>query len=146
MKIVAILLTVAVVGLGGFLLLRNKNTDTSLNNANSVETGTNVNQVMPADASVTAAREITIEANEFKFIPNEIRVKKGQTIKITLKNTGQMQHDWMVEKMGGASIDRTAANTSNSIIITPSQVGTFTTFCSVGNHRAQGMVGKLIVE
>jgi len=36
--------------------------------------------------------------------------------------------------------------TPTSVTFVADKTGTFEYYCSVGNHRAQGMVGKLIVE
>lgn len=92
------------------------------------------------------AREIVIETKEYQFSPREIRVKKGETVKITLKNTGKMQHDWVVEGMEGARADLTQPGESTTIVLTPSQAGRFVTYCSFGSHRQQGQTGTLVVE
>lgn len=147
MKVIIIAaLLIALVGSGAFFLLR-KNSQSAQDTSKTLNLNTtqNAGGNLPS-AEVTIAREVTIEASEYKFSPSEIRVRKGETVKITLKNIGKMSHNWMVEKMGGASIDTTEPGKSSTITITPSQTGTFTTFCSIGNHRKLGMVGKLIVE
>ena len=149
-RIILILaVVVAIVALAGFLLTKKSGTDTTNNPVESLSPVSN--QQSPSDASVklgsqAPAREIVIEASEYKFSPSQISVKKGETVKITLKNVGRMQHDFFVEGLPGANIDLTSAGSTNSIMFTPSQKGTFTTFCSVGTHRQLGMVGKLIVE
>ncbi len=153
MKVAVIaLVLVAVLGLGGYFFFTNRNSQETSDTSGTTVGTSGSPLAAPADASVAVGntkvttREILMEASEFKFVPNEIRVKKGETVKITMKNTGRMQHNWMVEGLGGSSIDTTSAGQTGAITITPSQKGTFTTYCSVGNHRQQGMVGKLIVE
>ncbi len=151
MKLIVILVgALAVISLIGFILVRNSRQVSTSTTATGTTSNTTTGSDMPSEATIgmnqTAAREIVIEASEFKFSPSDVRVKKGETVKLTLKNVGKMPHDWVVEKMGGASIDKINGGQTTSITITPSQTGTFTTFCSVGNHRQQGMVGKLIVE
>ena len=147
--IIAILLALA--GLVGFLLVqKNKQATADSSGIVPASSGSPQNNLpVPSDAKVTLTtptKEIVIEASEYKFTPSQITVKKGETVKITLKNTGKMTHDWVVEKLGGASIDPTLPQGTNSITITPSQKGTFTTYCSINNHRSLGMVGKLIVQ
>lgn len=138
---------VAIVALAGYLLTKGKTASTSENSQTVPPVTT---QQTPSAGGVTfgktVSREIVVEASEYKFNPSEVRVKKGETVKITLKNSGRMQHDWFVENLPGANIDLTNAGSTNNIIFTPSQKGTYTTFCSVGTHRQMGMVGKLIVE
>jgi plastocyanin len=150
MRMVIILLVIAAVAtVGAFLYSKRStaptqdiNSSTSINPSSAGQT--------PSDAVVFSgsapAREITIEASEYKFIPSTITVKKGESVKITLKNAGAMPHDWFVENMGGASIDMTSAGSSNSIVIKASQSGTFVTYCSIGSHRKLGMVGTLVVQ
>jgi uncharacterized cupredoxin-like copper-binding protein len=44
-------------------------------------------------------RTITITATEFSFDPQDINVKKGERVKIILKNQGAAFHDWVIKKM-----------------------------------------------
>ncbi len=154
MKIVRILLVLlavgAVVSLGAYLYNKQKVVSVADNSTVGI-IDSRTPQQTPSAAGVTLSnttpsREVIVEASEYKFTPSTITLKKGETVKITLKNTGAMQHDWFVDGMGGANIDLTGAGSQNSIVITPSQKGTFTTYCSVGSHRKLGMVGKLVVE
>lgn len=62
----------------------------------------------PSDASADAneVKEITIEGNDqMQFNLDEIKVKAGQTVKLTLKHVGkmtveQMGHNWVLLKKG----------------------------------------------
>ncbi len=40
--------------------------------------------------------EFTLQLSEYKFSPGTIRVQAGQEIRVTLKNVGQKDHEWMV--------------------------------------------------
>src|SRR3990167_8197907 len=91
-----------------------------------------------------SAKEFTLSASSFKYDITEIRVKKGDTVKITLNNTGGM-HDWMVAEFDARTKQITDGQT-DTITFVADQAGEFEYYCSVGNHRAIGMVGKLIVE
>ena len=53
----------------------------------------------PAAASANAqiAREITIEMlDHMRFEPNQLEVKRGETIKFTLVNRGKTRHEWVI--------------------------------------------------
>jgi len=89
-------------------------------------------------------KEFTLSASSFKYDITEIRVKKGDTVKITLNNTGGM-HDWMVAEFNAKTKQITDGQT-DTISFVADKAGEFEYYCSVGNHRAMGMVGKLIVE
>lgn len=133
---------IALLGASVFVLVKR---NTAANTTSSLVAVTKSTESNPS-SEVKIAREITVIATEYKFTPSEIKVKKGETVKIILKNNGVMPHNLIIEKMEGASIDTISINQSGSIVMTPSQTGTFNTFCSIGNHRKMGMVGKLIVE
>ena len=90
------------------------------------------------------AKEFTLSASSFKYDITEIRVKKGDTVKITLNNTGGM-HDWVIDEFDTRTKQITDGQT-DTISFVADKVGEFEYYCSVGNHRAMGMVGKLIVE
>ena len=98
------------------------------------------------DSAVTDenAKEFTLNASSFKFDMTEIRVKKGDTVKITLNNTGGM-HDWVVDEFDARTKQITDGQT-DTVTFVADQAGEFEYYCSVGNHRAMGMVGTLIVE
>lgn len=71
-----------------------------------------------ADAEDSAVANVTIEGNDqMKFNKKEIRVKAGQTVRLTLKHVGQMDiavmgHNWVlvapgtdVNKLGADAVD-----------------------------------------
>ena len=87
---------------------------------------------------------ISISGTNFKFDVKEIKVKKGDTVTINFKSAGGF-HDWTVDEFN-AKTNRVNNGESTSVTFTADQTGTFEYYCSVGNHRALGMVGILIVE
>ena len=91
-----------------------------------------------------AVREITVFASNFRFSESEIRVKKGETVRLTLVNNEGF-HDFVIDELGVAT-ERIREGASTTIEFTADTVGEFPFYCSVGNHRALGMEGKFIVE
>lgn len=87
---------------------------------------------------------VMMEAKPFSFSQREIRVKKGDTVKIQLTNKEGF-HDWVIDEFK-ARTKQLQAGQSETIEFIADKTGTFEYYCSVGQHRAQGMVGKLIVE
>ncbi len=58
------------------------------NNANKgAAPSPSVNPTTPAEGGAGAVSEVTIKASNWKFEPAEIRVKAGDTLKLTLQNT-----------------------------------------------------------
>ncbi len=52
---------------------------------------------------------------------------------------------WVVDEFDAAT-GKVRPGTPTSITFVADKAGTYEYYCSVGNHRAQGMAGKLIVE
>ncbi len=88
---------------------------------------------------------VEVEAFEFGFKEDEIIVEAGQKVSLTIKNTGKMMHDFVVE---GTDVRTNIINAgeSDTIEFVIDEPGEYTFYCSVGKHRAQGMEGTLIVE
>jgi cytochrome c oxidase subunit 2 len=86
----------------------------------------------------------TIDATNFAYSVSKITVQKGQKVRIKLTNSEGF-HDWVVDEFN-ASTMRINAGEEAMVEFTPDKVGTFEFYCSVGQHRANGMVGTLVVE
>lgn len=89
-------------------------------------------------------KAFTVVGNNFDFDVKEIKVKKGDTVKITFKNLEGF-HDWRIDEFN-AFTKQIGANNEDVISFVADKSGTFEYYCSVGQHRSMGMVGKLIVE
>ena len=90
------------------------------------------------------ARVITIEAGSFYYKPNLIQVKKGETVRIEM-TAADMMHDFNIDELG-VKMPITKTGNTGSVEFTADTVGEFEFYCSVGQHRANGQVGTLIVE
>ena len=80
----------------------------------------------------------------FSFTPTEIRVKKGDTVRIVFKNN-QGNHDWTIDEFN-ARTPVIGAGSTATVQFVANKTGSFEYYCSVGNHRQLGMKGTLIVE
>ncbi len=87
---------------------------------------------------------IKMEAGSFYFKPNVIRAKIGQTVRVELAAVS-MQHDFVIDKLGVKSA-LVPSGQSTTVEFVADTLGEFEFYCSVGNHRQQGMIGTLIVE
>ncbi len=90
------------------------------------------------------AKTFTVTGSNFAFSPAEIRVKKGDTVKVTFTSSGGI-HDFVIDELN-VKTNRVASGQSETVTFTANKVGTFEYYCSVGSHRVMGMVGKLVVE
>lgn len=89
-------------------------------------------------------KTFNITARSFAFSQTEIRVKKGDTVKINFESTDGF-HDWTVDGFN-AKTSRVDTGGGTSVEFVANKAGTFEYYCSVGSHRQMGMAGKLIVE
>lgn len=89
-------------------------------------------------------KKFAVTGSSFKFSLSEIRVKKGDTVKILFTNTEGF-HDWVIDEFN-ARTPQIAVGKTETVTFVADQTGTFEYYCSVGAHRANGMKGNLIVE
>jgi cytochrome c oxidase subunit II len=96
------------------------------------------------DETDSEVQIINVEAGSFYYKPNEIRVKKGQKVKIVMKSV-DMMHNFVVDELD-INMPITPAGKTAEVEFTADKVGSFEYYCAVGEHRANGQVGTLIVE
>src|SRR5215213_4392872 len=76
-----------------------------------------------------------------KFEQTDVSATAG-SITIDFTNMSSLPHDVMIEGSGGTD-EITNSTTSTTVELEP---GTYTFFCSVDGHRADGMEGTLTVK
>ncbi|MDA1334767.1 MAG: plastocyanin/azurin family copper-binding protein [bacterium] len=86
-----------------------------------------------------------VTGRNFAFSMSEIKVKKGDTVVINFSSTSGF-HDWSIDEFGVATKQVAVDDGTTSIEFVADKTGTFEYYCSVGAHRAQGMIGNLVVE
>ncbi len=111
--------------------------------------------------------EITVEATDFAYSPLSITVPAGQPVTLTLKNAGNIEHDFVVENIKLTDVHASnsepaehhqmgdapeydlhffaKAGETASLQFTAMEPGTYEIFCSIEGHKEAGMIGKLIV-
>jgi|SRR3989344_352143 len=129
------LITIILLIIGAFVLFKDKSVAPT---EFEVETYNNESVEAPT------ARELNIEANNFSFSTRAISVNKGDTIKINFKDNVGM-HNFRLDEFGVAT-KVLKAGESETITFVADKIGEFEYYCSVGTHRAMGMIGKLIVN
>ena len=97
------------------------------------------------DEEAGEIREIVVEGDEFSFSPASITVAEGEKVRLTFNNIGKTPHNFIVDELG-ISTETIQGGSSDTIEFTAVKSGTFSFYCSVGNHRSLGMEGKLEVN
>ena len=87
-------------------------------------------------------KAIEVQLNDDYFNPKNITIPNGRTTTLVLKNKGNKEHTFTVEKL---KIDaEVQPGQEKTITINATMPGTYEFVCRY--HLKEGMVGKLIVE
>lgn len=146
-KTLVFVLVGVVVLAGGYFLFANKGTAPETEVPTGEEnSGTEIPPLVgETPTETTGVKEFAVEGGNFSFSLKEMKVKKGDTVKVTFKNV-EGSHDWILDEFAGAKTKILKAGESETVEFVADKTGTFEYYCSVGQHRQMGMVGKLIVE
>jgi plastocyanin len=155
MNKLVLFIVVLVLIIGGFLIFKNKTMAPSDIETEEIETevgssmpaqDSNVEetQVMEENMSSSSVKEFSITGVPFSFTPSVMTVNKGDTVKITFKNANGV-HDFKLDEFN-ASTRILNSGEEQTITFVADKTGSFEYYCSVGNHRAMGMVGTLTVR
>lgn len=90
------------------------------------------------------AKIVSVEGGSYYYKPNEIKVKVGDKVKIIFLTKGG-SHNFVIDEFG-VQTDEINAGKTVEVEFTADKTGTFEFYCSIANHRAMGMKGKIIVE
>ncbi len=155
--IIGAVVLLLIVGGAYFFMSNNKNasTSTDTNNTTSNETADDNSTMNETEGNVTeegdemepddsGVKTFEVAGSAFAFDVKEMKVKKGDTVRIVFTNSGGT-HDWVIDEFD-ARTQILEDGDSETIEFVADTAGTFEYYCSVGNHRAMGMVGNLIVE
>ncbi len=143
---------IVVVLVGGYFALRSQKYSES--DAMQSPEPTQVMESASPDASVSpsdtgavangAVKEFTVTGSNFSFSLKEMKVAKGDKVRITFKNAEGF-HDFRIAEFNVAT-KQLKAGAEETVEFVADKTGTFEYYCSVGQHRAMGMHGNLIVQ
>ena len=115
-------------------------------------------------------RVIDMLTEDFRFVPDTITVKVGETIRLKLENHDPVLHDYttdeaefiILEAVGASHGDHDVdaeeqvslqplhiaaeADEHGELVFEATEAGEYEFYCSVPGHREAGMVGTVIIE
>ncbi|UMZ34736.1 cupredoxin domain-containing protein [Priestia megaterium] len=95
-----------------------------------------------AESDAVRQKAMEVQLNDDFFNPETITIPSGKTTTLILKNEGQKEHTFTVEKLG---IDaEVQPGKEKTITVKPQNLGTYELICRY--HFNSGMVGKVIVK
>jgi uncharacterized cupredoxin-like copper-binding protein len=125
---------------------------------------TNADEVVKA-ADWEKMETITVELGEFAYEPETLHFKAGQAYKLVLKNSGEKKHYFTApEFYKSIAMRKVQSNKDGEIkapyftaielmvggqldlYFVPVTTGDYPVYCTIDDHRDQGMEGKLAVR
>jgi plastocyanin len=101
-----------------------------------------------SSSSGGGGENLTIAADPsgaLKFDKTELTAKAGK-VTITMDNPSDVPHAVEIEGNGVEEEGQTVGKGGKSVATADLKAGTYDFYCPVGNHRAEGMEGKLTVN
>lgn len=150
MLVVGVVVAVLVVGAVAIFGMGGNNSETPSSETMLADDSQNMDGEMIGGDAMSGDEEsmmegvIEVEGGAFYYEPNEIRVKAGEEVTIKL-NSVDMMHDFVIDELNVSS-EVIPGGESTTVTFTPTEAGEYEFYCSVGEHRANGMFGTLIVE
>lgn len=109
---------------------------------------------------------ITVELDEHSYAPQNIELKAGQPYKLELKNRGEKKHYFTAPEFYKAiatrkvqanglgevkapyftALEVAAANGQLDLYFVPVTKGQYPVYCTIDDHREQGMEGMIVIE
>ncbi|PIN95200.1 hypothetical protein COU53_00615 [Candidatus Pacearchaeota archaeon CG10_big_fil_rev_8_21_14_0_10_30_48] len=132
---IGLTLFLIVVVAGALFLINNNSNDSLVGNT--------------VDSVSGQVKTISVSGENFKFVVDgednpTIYAREGDRVVIEFKSTAGL-HDFVVDELD-VSTKRVGSGESTSVEFVADKAGTFSYYCSVGDHRAKGMEGKFIIE
>jgi plastocyanin len=99
-----------------------------------------------AGSSSGGGGAVKISETEFKLDPADAKVGKAGKVTFKVTNDGEVVHALEVEGPGEeAKTDSIDPGKSATLKVDLSKAGTYEMYCPIGNHKAMGMEGKVVV-
>ena len=146
-NLILAVIAIAIIAVGAAFVVKNSPTQ-NRGTQNQIESALPTQEVTEPSASDSGAtenvKEFTVAGSPFKFDIKEIRVKRGEKVKIVFKNAAGT-HNFSIDELN-LKTPVISGGEEAVLEFTADKAGTFEYYCSVGNHKEMGMVGTLVVE
>ena len=99
-----------------------------------------------AEADAPAAGEaVVVRETEFSLDPPEVRLDSAGTYTFRAVNDGSVDHALEIEGNGVEEETETIPAGESAELSVRLEDGTYELYCPVGNHKTQGMAGRVVV-
>jgi plastocyanin len=149
-----VIIGIVLLGLAGWLFLSDDKKDVQVSVPGAVveeiqtmPVNTESSSTVQVDErSTTNSKRVVfdITGKPYSFSKTELRVDKGDTVVINFENVEGF-HDLVIDEFNVRTKQLNVGG-KETIEFVADKSGVFEYYCSVGNHRSMGMVGKLTVQ
>jgi len=147
-KILLILILVGGIAFVGNMFLQQNQDNQMESEVSEVEApeSEQVTATETSDNELAPQSEFEIDMDNYTFSESEIVVRAGEKITIKL-NTIEGNHDLIIDELDVRSEHfKTGESGEMTFTVGEEHIGnTYEFYCSVGSHRALGMVGKITI-
>lgn len=100
--------------------------------------------ILAACSSTPQPLKITLVAEDIMWATETIHAKVGQSIEITLRNDGALDHNFVIPELG---VDTLLSPGDIEVVpaFTLDEPGTIQYICNIPGHEEAGMVGEIVV-
>jgi plastocyanin len=147
------IIVLVLIAVGVFAIGNNDSDNTADNNSQSTtESQANTESATPSDSEekkeMLENSDVTVDlvGSNFEFSQNEITAKPGDTVTINYSVDGG-SHDFVIDELNVQSEVLGSSDSATITFTVPEDAAgeTYSFYCSIGNHRAQGMEGQLVI-
>jgi uncharacterized cupredoxin-like copper-binding protein len=93
-----------------------------------------------SDQSNIISKEWTVKASEFNFSSSPIHMKVNEQVRITLENTGKVEHDFEIIGTNVHVHAHARPGKKDSAVFSLDQPGEYKAVCTLSGHREAGMI------
>jgi uncharacterized cupredoxin-like copper-binding protein len=97
------------------------------------------------EAAAGSAQTVEIRESEFSLDPADVKLEAAGTYTFRAVNEGSIDHALEIEGNGVEEETETIGGGESAELTVDLQEGTYELYCPVGNHKDQGMVGRVVV-
>jgi plastocyanin len=99
-----------------------------------------------ATTSSGSGSAIPVSLQDFSIDPSTISPRSGGTVTFSVINKGPSSHALEIEGNGIEEETDTLSSGDHADLTVDLKPGTYEIYCPIGDHRARGMEGKLVVR
>ncbi|HZQ10191.1 MAG TPA: cupredoxin domain-containing protein [Anaerolineae bacterium] len=94
--------------------------------------------------NTSGGQTVMVQGSEFEYQPNVINAKPGEKVNVQFKNTGTVEHTFVIKDLNFKIVAEPGQTVTKSFTA-PSSSGSFEIHCDVAGHTEAGMKGTLNV-